>query len=218
MDLSQNILQSNCSIVVAGAMNPNIHHPFWYRYHELISDDFYKQALNPSLIVSPAISQINFADLHIICEQTRWTIIIDSYKKIDEIVNIAGKVFALLSETPLSVFGINFQVHLKTKYDNASAEISKLLSDFQRKISPEISDSASITLNNQFEKYLRNLVIQQSALQSNCLFVSSNFHFDIVKLLGNEKVKFELRDLIDPYVHKCEQDTIEIIKNILMKL
>ncbi|RHX83850.1 hypothetical protein [Leptospira stimsonii] len=216
MNLSDSIVSSNSSVVVTGAMNPTIHHPFWYKFHDLISEDSYKKALNPSMLVSPAISQINFGEYHLACEQEKWSLIVDSIEKIKDVTTIASKVFKLLGETPLSAYGLNFQVHLKTKYLNAGNEISKLIADLQKKfLLDDVADNAGVTLITRNERNIQNLAIQQSAFGKDCLYIGLNYHFIIKELIPKDQSQFELEDLISVDLESCKEKSYKIISNIL---
>jgi len=92
------------SIVVAGSMNPAIHHPAWYRSVETISEDDANAAIAGTVIVHPQLAQFGTPRWIINCVPDKWSIQTLGGLDDEEIIDIACKTFERLSETPIVAF------------------------------------------------------------------------------------------------------------------
>src|SRR5712692_7798773 len=114
------------SIVVAGSMNPAIHHPAWYKAIGALSDEELQttgavvhvgsvppaQFSAGAAICTPAISQFTAGRIRIACivGQT-WTIVTTDQNLWARIRDVAISVFEALGHTPVSAYGLNFTFH-----------------------------------------------------------------------------------------------------------
>jgi hypothetical protein len=95
------------SIIVVGAMNPAIHHPLWYRHHDLLSEPEASTAL-VSLITFPALARFTFGSCQVFCRQDQWEIRTTDSDLRPRILDIAARLFDnLLPQTPMASFAFN---------------------------------------------------------------------------------------------------------------
>ena len=101
-------LQHN--IVVAGHMNPAIHHPAWYRELGLISPTEAEKAQErPDLVVSPHLARVVMGPLTVQCLPETWRVSVTSPEDEDRALDLAIRTFGRLDETPIQAFGMNYQ-------------------------------------------------------------------------------------------------------------
>lgn len=96
------------AIVVAGKMNPAIHHPAWYEHAGILRAEDVREAHMAPVICMQEFATFRTRQLEFVCERNRWSLATDQRDLIARIREIAGKVFARLDETPVSAFGFNF--------------------------------------------------------------------------------------------------------------
>lgn len=118
------------SVVVAGAMNPPVHHPYWYHQTKLIDDLQLKESLENGKLVSVpgpnGMSQFRVGDFGVKCQLERWEIHTDKADQLPAIIAIASKLYDdILKHTPLQAIGINVQF-IKT-IEGAGAAIGKAI-------------------------------------------------------------------------------------------
>src|SRR5947209_9499838 len=96
------------SIVIVGNMNPRIHHPAWYEAVEVLSREEARVAVASPVMCTPALSQVQFDGLAVLCLQDRWEIQSQDARKLERMLDIAGRTFDTLMHTPIAAFGLNF--------------------------------------------------------------------------------------------------------------
>src|SRR5258706_9132140 len=103
------------SIVVTGAMNPRLHHPYWYRHFEVVTDEECAAAmLSGETISSAAIAQWVLPTLHVICLPDRWEVQALDASVAERAFEVAARTFELLDHTPTTAYGYNFNFHRET--------------------------------------------------------------------------------------------------------
>lgn len=97
------------TVVVAGAMNPAIHHPAWYDLGNPAANHEFQTATN--VIVLPQMSTFVIDEIKVECMPDRWTCGTNSkdIKIHTRVLQIAKNTFSRLSETPVSAMGLNFE-------------------------------------------------------------------------------------------------------------
>src|SRR5439155_2419718 len=96
------------SIVVAGSMNPSIHHPYWYRQNGLISQEELDAAISAEdTICLPPAAHFRISAIDLECILSRWELKTTDSQLLDRLLDIAAKVFGILEHTPVVAIGIN---------------------------------------------------------------------------------------------------------------
>jgi hypothetical protein len=180
------------SIVVAGNMNPAIHHPRWYVETQLLSEDEANQAMAKfpgietmnevpagALICSNVMSQFTFSDLRITCLENNWTILATSKDSYERSKRIAVGVFKVLHHTPVGAYGFNFSFHRSTKSKDIARHLAKLAETLPLGLKPVNSDSEPALAS--FRYHVRNrdcetvVVVEPSTRSNEKLFLGINF-------------------------------------------
>lgn len=113
-------------VVVAGAMNPAIHHPSWYEIAGILSNEEATRASQSGVVVvSPQVASFNVGQISITCIPARWQVQALSESDFPKIAEIAERTFKVLYHTPVSAFGINFMHHRLVRLENVAAELGR---------------------------------------------------------------------------------------------
>jgi hypothetical protein len=115
------------SIVVAGAMNPRIHHPAWYSEVKILTPEEARLATAGPLVCTPVVSQFQFEGYAILCTGERWEIQTPDARKLDRMLDIAGRTFDTLIHTPVSAFGLNFHFARPTGLQNVGKRLAEMI-------------------------------------------------------------------------------------------
>jgi hypothetical protein len=104
-------------VVVSGAMNPQIHHPHWYRMIGAIDEAELQASLsNSANSTGPAVSVVQFGApaLTVTCQPAAWWIHSNDANLWPRMIDVTALVFARLNETPVTAYGFTSQVHVDT--------------------------------------------------------------------------------------------------------
>ena len=169
------------SIVVVGAMNPRLHHPYWYRFCELLTDAESEAATKaPETLVSQPLSQFVAPGFRIVCQLERWEIITDQPENSDLILRVASTVFEKLDHTPISVFGFNFRFHCLTSRQSPGEHLGRLVKSLPIGLSEAGTCRASISLvTGPLERRI-TIQVEQSLLNPSALFIAHNANYPVV--------------------------------------
>src|ERR1700730_3850135 len=138
------------AIVVAGNMNPSIHHPAWYKLIGALSDEELGSALTGSTspapaetpasqegevfevasgltVTTPGLAQFTAGKMRIACVGQSWTITTYEQALLSRICDVASSVFEALTHTPVSAYGINFNFHRKTNVGDTGARLAQIV-------------------------------------------------------------------------------------------
>jgi hypothetical protein len=186
------------SIVVIGAMNSAIHHPYWYRDRGLIDDEEMKTALShEETVFVPEIAQFNTGQIFINCQARRWEVKTSNRGFVKRIVDIAGKVFdEILPHTPIVACGFNF-IFPRSLNGDARRAIANTLKrcpiDFGMPI-----ESAEIKLQyNRDENCLDSTLI--APLPNSVVRLATNINFGFEKQSGEPGTLFSLKDTLSKF-------------------
>lgn len=103
--------QAQHSIVIAGGMNPSIHHALWYQASDLLTEAEAEAALSdPQLLVSPHVARFVAANMEIFCRREQWQISTSDLALKERILGVAQRTFELLDQTHISGFGMNYNL------------------------------------------------------------------------------------------------------------
>lgn len=227
------------SIVVAGVMNPSIHHPAWYKLVGILTDadlsesdtnsektasigllavggDITRSLPNNSTFSTPAFSQFTVGRIRIQCTQQTYNVLTYDPSDLDRICEIASAVFKTLNHTPVSAYGFNFSFHRKTGTEKVGARFAQLVSSLGFLSERNGERSAKIAYTLSEPPRVLNISVEQSVRAPDSVFVGMNVHNPIVP-----KEKFELFDLaplLRAGLDKAYSDAQLIIRNVLTAL
>jgi hypothetical protein len=144
------------SIVVAGNMNPAIHHPAWYKLIKALSEEELASsgglgarrqdtaetspteqergvtvtiaAVDPNDPIStPGFARFTAGKIRIACIEQSWTIATFDQNLLVRIRDVASSVFEALGHTPVSAYGFNFAFHRKTGVADVGALLAQII-------------------------------------------------------------------------------------------
>jgi len=197
-------------VVVGGAMNPAIHHPYWYRTIGAIDEAELQASLrNPLNTTGPVLSMVQFGSpaLTVTCQPANWWIHSNDANLWSRMVEIAALVFARLNETPVTVFGFTSQLHIDTVDPDTKSVLAKSILGMKLGL-PEgsgKSTSSNISLSVTDEDAVVNTSLQPSIVSERAIFVSLNCqysppgvapsYFDLGELLRGRLDKYRTLEL-----------------------
>jgi hypothetical protein len=114
--------QPSYAVVVAGNMNPAIHHPSWYRSCALLSEsdeDF--SVKSRTIVLLPDFAQFTTPSLHINCTLEKWSVTANPLASPKLALEVTRGTFERLSETPITAFGLNVAVVRELPAERADA-------------------------------------------------------------------------------------------------
>jgi hypothetical protein len=206
------------SIIVAGAMNPRIHHPQWYRSVGAIDQEELASALAESVVVTPAASQfrIGMRKIGILSNTEQWAIQSDSAESWNRMMQITSTVFSRLNDTPVGLFAFNVHRHLETVSSNVKSVLGNIIQQMQIGLPGGVSLGNNIMNQVSVEDFRVTTVLQPSVNGERLLFVGYTSehntpsdraagHFDLGQLmvarLPNYLVSLEksLRDILEAF-------------------
>jgi hypothetical protein len=228
-------------IVVAGNMNPAIHHPAWYKVIGALSDEELAafglvggQAQGPvdmptpkreqrsNLITdtmtmcTPAFAQFTAGKLRITCIEQSWTIATYELSLLPRIRDVASSVFEALAHTPVSAYGLNFNFHRKAGYGNVGARLAQIVDatslDFLKREQGERSAKIGYTLSEP--RRALNVSVEPSVRGVDMIFVGINAHHPIVPS-GPGLQQFDLTPLFRDSTDKDLRDAQEILSRVI---
>ena len=169
------------SIVVAGNMNPAIHHPFWYKSLSLISDEEVKEATaNAGTFAAASGSQLIAKRFRILCQFEKWEIHFPELAELASCLQIAIKTFRVLEHTPVAAFGANLNAHVPTKKDQVAKHLASCVNRDLLGLGSFIPEGASFSLQSPKEKDRTvHVKIEPSVTAKNAIFLSLNVHHEI---------------------------------------
>ncbi len=182
------------SIVIAGDMNPAIHHPSWYRRVGICDATAEEAALNDkNTVCTPAASQFSTSDFYISCSSDKWLVRTIAEDAVDRILDIAVRTFLeKLTETPVTAYGFNFDCHIKTKYEDTRPVFAGLFNGLPIMPKDFEARSASFRAASGEKGRITSLQVEPSGVRDNCVFIAHNFHYDLDdESLSNTESKTE---------------------------
>lgn len=104
------------SIVIAGEMNPAIHHPAWYQRLGLVSDADLQHAIaSEGFVCTPVVAQFDLPSMGVVCHPDRWEIATQDPDELVRALSIAIAVYEALPHTPIEGFAFDFSFHRTTR-------------------------------------------------------------------------------------------------------
>jgi hypothetical protein len=162
------------SVLVAGLMNPSIHHPQWYRLIGAIDDDELNASLKGGTSgTTPFASRLQFGSpsLTVTCQPNLWMIQSTEDSSWMRMLTVASLVFAKAKNPTMTMtaFGLMAQRHIDTDHDAKAilaASVAKLDLGFQ----PGKNVNTNLTLASSEEGFTITTSIQSSVLGERVIF------------------------------------------------
>jgi len=180
MSDAPSIPRSLYAVVVVGTMNPQIHHPEWYRTHEIINDAELKAAVAANLLSTPFVSQFSIGNppLNISCLAEKWAIQTSAKENWERMLAITTRVFEKLSDISIGAYGLNMQCHLDTDSSNVKSALANAIAGQEIGFPSGNSIRSSVTLTYAEPDGLFTVTVQPSMFGDKTVFVSSNKQYD----------------------------------------
>ena len=152
------------SIVVAGHMNPAIHHPSWYRLAKLISREEQTSAESKGgIICTNVLSRFTAGTLQITCEREKWNVQTADLFQLERLAEMSAQIFdEVLKHTPVSAYGVNFQYHRENKSPDVASRLGTILAQAPLGILTSGAKGISGILQRVYEEKVINLIIEPS--------------------------------------------------------
>jgi len=203
----------NYSVVILGAMNPQLHHPSFYRHVDIIDDEEEARAVaSVDLVCSRQVAQLNVKGARIICMPDRYQVASPSAELASEVMDIAASAMDALPHTPTSTFGFNFDRVRTTGLTNVGARFSELASALPLGQPREASAMASfkyVTVSELQEATQRlTLILEPVADDPHAVHVKCNFNYEVKPVKGLYDLGALIRRLFPTDMVRSEQ-TVE---------
>lgn len=207
------------SLVVAGAMNPRIHHPSWYRAIDAISKDAEQLALNDSeTIVIETHAQFKTAEYRIGCELDKWILQSSELGAEKHFADLARIVFDdKLHETPVTAFGLNKTMHVETPCENVGERLSIGIANANLGVEDFGASAGTFEVQRVREDGCQiKLQVQPSTHDDRFVFGYLNYHYTIPT--QQEFIHFPLGDLVDKHLSEDMSEAEELISRLAAAL
>lgn len=174
------------SVVVVGAMNPKIHHPHWYFAQGLLTAAERDAALAADLICTSPAAQFRAPEFTVVCQLEKWEILTSLDEAVGRIEQVAARVFTVLSETPVSAMGFNFNVHRETAVESVASVLARKSVETALGLSlPEGADhSAHFSLRAAADGRRISITLSPSSRGRRFIYISINTHYDSSDVVG----------------------------------
>lgn len=232
------------SVVVAGNMNPAIHHPAWYKLiHASTEEELASSGMTPlgrpdskegsapkekvalrilttaTPICTPALSQFTVGKMKVTCTEQNWSISSYEPQMLPRLVEIASKVFEALAHTPVSAYGMNFSFHRKVSMGNVGLRLAEMVDSTPISLFKNRQGMRSAKIGysvSQPERTL-NASIEASVKGADVVFVGINAHHPI-RPSGTGFEQFELAPLLRASRDADLRDARDILSAVLSAL
>jgi len=129
-------------------MNPRIHHPYWYRQIDVITDQEVEEAVKrDDMVCLPPVAHFGFSGFEISCQLGRWEIRTDDRSRTARLLSIAAEVFKLLDHTPVSAAGINVNAVRQVSVPSVASILGAAAGSLRLGLEGEGSASAEVSMS-----------------------------------------------------------------------
>ncbi len=168
------------SIVVAGAMNPALHHPGWYKSQNFIDQQEQDFALTAKpLVVTSQFSNFAAPEFTIVCLPDRWEIQTVKSQAMDRILSVACAVFEALQHTPVGAYGFNFLTNREVGVSKAGQTLAEVLARLPFGFPVTEDAEGEISFITTHEKQKMTVTVSKSILGDNFASIRFNAHHEI---------------------------------------
>lgn len=195
------------AIVVLGTMNPAIHHPYWYKFVNLLSDEEEKVALGGEFVSLPPLAQFKAGPLEFFCDPKRWQVTTSDDTQSERVLKIAGLVFdEYLPHTPVDAIGLNFNFHRLTPLSNVGQYLADQLGQLDFKLPRNEGCSGKLSHTSPVGGVQLRMQVEPSVHGEHLVYVAFNAHialkqverpqvFDLSSLVSETYAK--IRPIVD---------------------
>ena len=181
-------------------MNPAIHSPDWYRSLELISDSELAESRGLGLAVTQIVSNFQVPSFQVVCTEEKW-LIRASESQAERVMRIAQGVFEALEHTPVSAYGINFNLHVEGDAPDVHRRFTSRIGTILR-LEEEV-EFCSLSYAVLLDGRTLNARIEPSRQQANRLFMSLNYHYGVS---AQQFQRFDLGTLLQEAAERDRRD------------
>ncbi len=168
------------SIVVAGAMNPALHHPGWYKSQNFIDQQEQDSAVTAlPLVTTPQFSNFVAPEFTIVCLPDRWEIQTVKSQAMDRILSVACAVFEALQHTPVGAYGFNFITNREVGVPKPGQSLAEALARLPFGFSATEDTEGEISFTTKGEKQRITLAVSKSLLGDSLALIRFNAHHEI---------------------------------------
>lgn len=205
-------MKDTYGIVIAGGMNPRIHHPSWYHQIGILDQTETDLALKSTgTFVTPPIAQIDLPKIVMICQENRWEIKTTEIDQLQRIQKISADLFDKhLQHTPLNAIGFNFNYCKNTLSENVGIFLAKLVTNSPLGLNSEHPVSGELTLKNSHKDHIETVNIKPFPANQNSVLIGFNFEYKF-----NKEGQFELGKVIRESYPNNHQESVDQVARIL---
>jgi hypothetical protein len=174
----QSIPRNTHLVLVAGTMNPSIHHPQWYKSLGAINDKELRESLKGGVgATTPIISRFQFGTPSFIvtCQPNLWMIQTADDSSWRRMLEISSLAFAKKENPTITAYGLMVQRHTDTKCDAKSFLATKVAS-LDLGFPAGKNANTNITLAHPGDGFTITTSIQTSVLGDHIVFGA--YHYD----------------------------------------
>jgi hypothetical protein len=165
------------NVVVLGQMNPAIHHPAWYKFVKVLSDEEEKEALKKQFVFVPQMAQFKTGSLQFYCDLQRWQVSTTDPAQFERILKIAGLVFdEHLPHTPVNAMGLNFLFHRLTLLSKVGQYLGSQLAKLDFKFRQNEGCFGKLSYTCPVAGIQLRVDIEESRLGQDIVYLSFNAH------------------------------------------
>ena len=174
-------VEEGMSIVLLGSFNPGIFQPFWFVTQELLMK---KEAEDVKTeLIAEGISIFQTDRFKFICDLSRLQISTENNAAYEQICDLIISIFQILSHTPVTKLGINFDYHIKIESEKKLNDIGDIIAPKQiwEKVL-ETPKTLNVTIQGkQTRDYSGNVnvKVQGSPKVNPGIWININDHYDL---------------------------------------
>lgn len=118
-------VEERMSIVILGSFNPGIFQPFWFVTQKLLMEKEANEAKTE--LIADNISIFKTDRFRLMCELSRLQITTENNAAYEQICDLIVSIFQILSHTPVTKLGINFDYHIKINSEKKYNDIGDII-------------------------------------------------------------------------------------------
>lgn len=182
------------SVLVAGTMNPSIHHPQWYRSIGAIDDDELDASLKSGTTgTTPIVSRLQFGSpsLTVICQPSLWMIQSTDENSWARMLKVASLVFAKTNNPTVTAYGLMAQRHIDTDRD-AKTFLAASVASLKLGLPTGKSVNTNVTLASAEERFTITSSIQSSVFGDKAVFGLFHCDYPAQEIEGISDWRFEM--------------------------
>lgn len=176
------LLRETYSVLVAGSMNPMIHHPQWYRSIGAIDEEELESALRGDFVATtPFASRFQFGSppFTVMCQPNQWAIQANFIESWTRMVRVAAQVFAKGNSPAMAAYGLVCARHVDTDVD-VKAILAESVAELAIGLPTSEDANTNMTVAYAAKGHTVNASIQNSVIGEKTMYLS--YHYDYPSL------------------------------------